>query len=146
MNKEIIVMIGIAGSGKSKFVDDNYSKTHQIVCADDIRMSLGHIFELKIEPLVHSINQIICRAHMIRNLPVVIDETNTRLETIMKWLNLAEEYEYSKIAIMINTPLEICIKRRPLIPKDVLEGMSNNLSHWTIDILNMYFDEVKTII
>ncbi len=145
MRKEIVIMIGIAGSGKSVYVNNNFINTHQIICADDIRKSLGHTFEPKIEPLVHSITQILCRAYMIRELPIVIDETNTRLGTILKWGRLADEYQYYKCGIFLSTPLEICIERRPSIPREVLERMSYNLTSLSTDILEMYFDEIKII-
>ena len=80
MNKELIVMIGLPGSGKSTYVNQHLSN-YQVICADDVRLSLGYVFEPKIEPIVHFICETTIRSYFIRGLPIVVDETNTRIDT-----------------------------------------------------------------
>ncbi len=109
--KELIIMIGLPGSGKSYHVNKFYKK-YQIVCQDDIRKALGVEFEIKIDPIVNSIAKIMGRAYMERGLSIVIDETNTRYESIKFWKDLAHEYSYTITYIFMNTKIETCIKRR----------------------------------
>ena len=146
MKKELIIMIGLPGSGKSVFVDKKYSETYQVVCTDDVRKALGFIFERKMEPLVHCISETIVKAKMERGLPIIIDETNIRSSHLLKWKNLAEEYEYKTTAIIMDTNIDECKKRRKCnegkFPEEVIDRMNISLEHLKLDSLDFYFDKV----
>jgi len=146
MKKELIIMIGLPGSGKSYFVDGIYSEAYQIICTDDIRKSLGFIFEIKMEPFVHCISETMVKAKMERGLRIVIDETNIGISHLIKWRRLAEEYGYETKAIIIDTPIDICKERRGCkegkFPEEVIDRMNIGLELLKSDDLNLYFDEV----
>lgn len=147
--KELIVMIGIPGSGKSHYVDKHFSDTHQIVCTDDIRKALGFIFERKMETFVHCISETFVKAKMERGLSIVIDETNIGISQILKWKILAEEYEYETRAIIMDTPIDICKDRRKCkegeFPEEVIDRMNIGLSNLKCDDLDNYFGSIFVI-
>lgn len=147
--KELIVMIGIPGSGKSTYVNEKYSNTHQIVCTDDIRKALGFIFERKMETFIHCMSETFVKAKMERGLPIVIDETNIGISHILKWRNLAEEYEYETIAIIMDTQIEICKERRKCkegeFPEEVIDRMYRSLNNLKSDNLDFYFGTVYVV-
>jgi len=149
-NKQLVVIMGLAGSGKSSYVDKYFKNSHQIVCADNIRKALGHVFDIKIEPLVHAMNETLCRAHMERSCNIVIDETNTTNGSLMKWVRLANEYNYNKKLIVINTHPDECKKRRGCFegkfPEHVIDRMRINMEIvFDFAELNTIFDEIQII-
>lgn len=128
--KELIIPIGIAGSGKSTFIDKYYD-TCQIVCLDDIRKAFGDIFNPRTEPIIRGIGEVMARAVMERNRSLVIDSTNTTEGIILKYLKLAKEYDYNTICVKFIVPLEICIKRKEGInklTKEVFERQYKQIS------------------
>lgn len=150
--KEMVIMVGAPGSGKSVYVNKHFLRNgYQIVCRDDIRLALGFEFEPRHEQLVLSIVMINARAHLERGLPVVIDETNTTLTTLNMWKNLAVEYGYSVKFFVIYQPLEVCKQRRGVyegkFPEEVVERMHDQLEFllrepeyseiWSDGILNI---------
>ena len=55
-NKELLVMIGLQGSGKSTYVDKYLSEKYQVMCMDDIRRAFGDIFNHRTEPIIRAIS------------------------------------------------------------------------------------------
>lgn len=137
--EELIIMVGISGSGKSTFVDLNY-KHYQIICADDIRKALGVIFEPKIESFVHSITKTMCRAFIERKLSIVIDATNTKAEYVDYWVKLGKEYGYKISIVLMDTDIETCKQRRQNLIKDFSDSFITRMSE-QLDILKKYLIE-----
>jgi len=132
MTKQCVIMIGIPRSGKSTIVSADY-KDHQVICADDIRTSLGFVFDKRIEPIVHAICEIECRAKMERGSNIIIDETNVSQRIVKIWTDLADEYGYHKKALVVHTPFKECIKRNHgerAVPKEVIERMNKELNEF----------------
>ena len=129
-NRNLIIMSGIPGAGKSFYID-KYLPSHQVVCRDDIRLSLGTIYEPRLENFVTAITTCIVEAHMIRGLAIVLDETSLNYDRIQQWVNLAVRNEYLPMLYRINTPLDICRRRREGFPGEVMERMySNHVDLW----------------
>lgn len=142
MKKEIVIPIGIAGSGKSTFID-KYYKEHQIVCLDDIRKAFGDIFNPRTEPIIRGIGEVMVRAYMERNKPIVVDSTNTTEGIISKYLKLSKEYEYNTICIKFTTPIDVCIKRKCGINKlneEVFERQNKQIIELNDSFLFESFD------
>lgn len=120
---EMIIMIGITASGKSYYVDQYYSKSHQII-------SENHIVEaMKLEGIAiqhdfkHAVMAVMTRALMLRKLPIVIDEPNLLAESLFMWNSIAYKHKYKTKAIVIDTPLDICINRL----EDLVKNIDKNI-------------------
>lgn len=126
----MIVMCGLPRSGKSTYVDGHFSN-FQIVCADDIRLALGTQFDEKLENFVWGVHNTMIRAHLERGYNVVIDSTNTTIQTIGRYAKLAREYEYRFIVVVMRTGKETCLARNigyGSVPDDVIERMNQQLA------------------
>jgi bifunctional polynucleotide phosphatase/kinase len=91
-NKTLIVMCGFPGSGKSTYVKANLKKFVR-VNQDTLKTK---------DKCVK-----VCKENMEKNKNIVIDNTNASTEIRKLYLDLADEYEYKKICIKIETPREI---------------------------------------
>jgi len=136
---ELIIMIGVPGSGKSRKVDKLVKKkSYQVVCRDDVRLSLGTEFEERLEPFVLAIVKTMVRAHMERGLNIIIDETNTHISVVKVWLNLALKYDYDIQYIVMTTDLDVCKQRRCCkegkFPEDVIDRMYDQMMTLLADL------------
>lgn len=139
-------LIGLARSGKST-ISNRWAK-HEIsfnndgviiynqpildfeprvtVNADQWRLALGHRYNSWAEPIIHGQVQIAVRA-LLKNHNVLVDETNTNENSILKWL----EEDIDAIPVFVNTTAEVCKQRAiatnqaDLLP--IIERMNINL-------------------
>ena len=112
---EIHLMLGVAGSGKSTYVNNMVSKSaypFQILCLDDIRLALGDVYDIRTEPVVRMISDVMGRAYMERKLPIVVDSTCSSLKIAEMWCRLAKKYGYETHGIYLDTPFDVCCDRR----------------------------------
>jgi len=143
--KRLALMIGIAGCGKSTFVNDKLTKKYQVLCLDDMRLALGSAYDPKTEPVVYMVVDVQARALMERGLPIVVDSTCCQINIVKKWKKLAEEYGYDLVGVHINTKFDICSKRRvDQIPSYVLIRMYNDLTE-LLEVKDELFDKFITI-
>jgi predicted kinase len=143
--KRLALMIGIAGCGKSTFVDKYLTKRNQVLCLDDIRLALGSVWDPKTEPVVYMVVDVQARALMERGLPIVIDSTCCQINIAKKWKRLADEYGYDLVGVHINTNFVTCMTRRDgQIPSDKMMQMDNDLAD-LLEIKDELFDKFITI-
>jgi predicted kinase len=145
----LILTLGVAGSGKSTFVNERMAHSIepiQLICLDDIRLSLGDIYNERTEPVVRMVADVIGRTFMERGLPIIVDSTCTSKYIAEKWCELAKEYEYEIDAYYIDTPFEVCCERRVgtnKITLEVLERQREQLNELLED--TSMFDYFQTI-
>jgi len=153
---ELIIMVGLPGSGKSVFVNDHIIKRgfnegvygYHVISRDDVRLAFGYKFSHLIETNVLAVVKTMVRALMIRGINIVLDETNTHISTINMWKGLAEEYGYKTRAIVMTTPIDICKERRKVsegeFPEDVIDRMYEQMSVLVTDVLfNDSMDKIE---
>jgi len=117
--KQLHIMIGISGSGKSTFIKNNFLKEH-IVCPDDIRVELtGNINNQNRNDDVWAITEKRLKEKLKKYNKAVLDATNInfiyRLKLMTKFNGV------KKIAYIFNIELEEAIKR-------VNEDIENNVT------------------
>jgi bifunctional polynucleotide phosphatase/kinase len=93
-NKEMLLMIGYPGSGKSTFVQD-YLKNYVRVNMDTLKTKAKCIKE--------------CEKALKDNKSVVIDNTNPDKDTRKNYIDLAKKYKYTVRCIKIDCPMEVAI-------------------------------------
>jgi predicted kinase len=148
--KEIILTIGLPGSGKSTYVNNNFigiKSGYQILCLDDIRLAMGDVFNRKTEDIIIAMHNIMARAFMERELPIVIDSTNISKKVVSYWQELADEYGYNMRGIFFDIPIEECMRRKCDTNKltiEVYERMYKQLEELRPGMEN-YFDLFEVV-
>jgi len=145
-SKVIMLMVGVQGSGKSTYIN-NQMNDYQILCLDDIRLALGDVYNKRTEPIVRAITDIMGRAFLERGLSIVVDGTNTSKYIVEKWRALADEYNYFLNGIHLDVPFETCVERRlgtNKITQEVLDKTRSQLDE-LLTLKGLYFDKFETI-
>ncbi len=138
----IILMIGIPGSGKSTYVD-KYFKNYHIICNDDIQEVIGGEFsttwvdynsEKKYFqiPVTKAVERTSGEAAMKRKKSIIIDNKNIIEQDIKHWLDLADEYNYKKTAIIMKEKIDKCFSRKNIpitILYEELEKFNNIINN-----------------
>lgn len=97
MNKEIIILVGVPGSGKSTYCKTKLYGTHVRINQD----SLG--------------SKDICvkaaKACLESGTNVVIDRCNINIAQRASWVKLAKQYNYDVKAVYLNTDTQLCEDR-----------------------------------
>lgn len=142
--RRLVIMQGLPGSGKSEIVKRLYP-ADQIVCLDDVRRALGHVFDLGTETMVLAIAEAMARSHLIAGRDLVIDDTHTRMENAMRWCELARAYGYQIWLHRVVCPVEECVRRRAgtAVTREHIERMAGNLARW--DVPDETFDRVVSV-
>ncbi len=115
--KELIILVGNIGSGKSTYCSRLVKKNYLIVSKDQMRYAIGagkYIHNVEYEPSIHQAIKTFCKNIMFYSTAnLVIDETNmTNIEREI-YLKLANEYHYKKICIIFpNLGKKESVKRR----------------------------------
>ena len=143
MCRELIVMIGITASGKSFHINKSYIKDHQYISENHIIEGMrGENIPID-ENIKNMIIAITARSHMIRGLPIVVDEPNLEIESLFIWRKLAVEHKYSIKGIIIDTPIEICADRL----QSLLKTKSDEKTIYeTLDLEDEKLQELKIIL
>lgn len=150
MSKEIILTIGLPGSGKSTYVDNNFIKTkagYQILCLDDIRLAMGDVFNRKTEDIIIAMHNIMARAFMERGLNIIVDSTNISKKVVSYWQELADEYGYSIKGIFFDISVEECMRRKcgkNKLTKEVYEKMYRQLEELKPE-MEIYFNSFEVV-
>lgn len=128
---KLIIMSGPAGSGKSTWAE-KYAKENNnvlILSTDFLRLSLFHtqypnrkseniIRKNIVEKAIEASNQ---------NVSVIIDSAVVKNKSILKWWRKLNQYFDESELVIINTPLEICLKQNQSrdrhVPEEVIKEM-----------------------
>ena len=124
---DLIVMVGIAGSGKSTLAERfvKLFSNYTIVSSDAIRQELYGDASIQKDPvkvfeIAHS--QLDRRISLGQN--VIFDATNLNAKFRKEVLDIANKYpNVRKIACVVTTPVETCIKRQEKRARKVPNGV-----------------------
>ena len=140
---ELVIPIGLPGSGKSTYVDTNFKETHTILCLDDIRLAMGHVFKLGSEPYAKATLETIGTACMIRWVNIILYSTNVSKFITKRWIDKAHDYNYTVKLIVIMTPIKVCMKRQTKnVPEEKMKMFNDQLVQLILDIENLGADEI----
>ena len=73
---------------------------------------------------------VIVRSHMIKGLPIVVDESNLTVESLFLWKSVTREFGYDIKGVFLDTPLDVCTARLKYLLKgeEITEEMHEKLS------------------
>lgn len=155
MKNKLYVMVGIPGSGKSTYAKKNFPDAWYI-SRDEIRFDLvaeNEEYFSKEDEVFNEFIRIINLGLEMGN-DVVADATHLNSKSRMKLfshLNLNKK-KTKVIAIMMRTPLNICIERnegrkgtRSYVPPQVIKRMYYSLRQPSTEECNGIINEVHTI-
>lgn len=111
--KHLIMMMGVCCSGKTVYVKNKFLPGFQYI--SEKAMSKGMIKEnIDVKnnmSLLYAVVAISVRSCMIHGLPLIIDDKNLSIESLVLWRKMANEHGYRITVVLMDTPLEICRKR-----------------------------------
>lgn len=126
--------VGLPRSGKSTIckewlsydssnIDNSWSANvgnhpRVVVCADDIRLSMGHRWNSYVEDFVQATKLIMIRT-LLKKHDVIVDGTHTTKNSIIQLLNINPNAK----PILIRTPPSVCIERAKSTGQDDLESV-----------------------
>lgn len=154
--KQLQILIGNIGNGKSTYCKKLAKQGYLIISKDDIRYSIGagtYIFTYEYETAIDHAIKSFCKQLMIDSISsIIIDETNMRKDTRKPYLDLATLYEYNKLAVIFpKLPKEESVARRlksnhGTISKDLWEEVwERKNSNYEPPTLEEGFNEIQYI-
>ena len=144
---DIYIMIGPAGSGKSTWIKENLDPKIPTISRDLVREELGIIGKdgrkamgsSEQEDKISEICDRRMRKYLNSKTSFVIDNTNLG-KSLNNTILFLRRYPVNLIGVRINTPLNIIIKRRPEIPKDILSDMYKRSQRIDKNLFDKFID------
>jgi predicted kinase len=139
-NNRTYILIGLARSGKSTFVQDWCKQciTNEIrvpIHADSIRLSLGHRYNSYVEGLVHEFKLLQLKSMLqIPNVWCIVDGTHSTKSSIQDILRI----DMNAQPIVVPTDVEECVRRAKATNQADLEGPIRRMWENLQDLWNQY--------
>ncbi|MFA5397822.1 MAG: hypothetical protein WC346_17565 [Methanogenium sp.] len=162
---KLYFLVGLARSGKSVFaqkwinqeidiIDNSLfitkSKnfmTHQtyiprtIVCADDIRLSLGHRWNGHVEPFVNAIKLTMIKSLLYKH-DVLVDGTHTTPKSILELLNI----DKNALPFVMNTSPQICKQRAKETNQEDLYPVIDRMYNQMLEMSQCEYIKINNIV
>ena len=144
------MLIGIPGSGKTTLSKELTVKYNaKVISSDKVRQTVVGIKENDVFPTVYRL----CAEELKEDKNVILDATHITPKVRKRSFDALDEYkvEYEKIAVYLDTPVDVCVKRVAIrnedptelhLPLEVVESYHKNLIPPTEE---EGFDEVHII-
>lgn len=141
-----IMVVGLPGSGKSTYIEQNYP-TYYIHSSDDIREELtGDVNNQDVNKKVFEILHKRVKEDLKQGKDVIYDATNISWKRRKGFLQELNKISCYKECILIATPYEICLERNYMrnrvVPNFVIERMYRNFD---IPWYNEGWDNIKVV-
>jgi len=128
--KELIVICGLPGSGKSTYVKKMWGDSHVVICADEFRkVHTGRDFYPSAEPVIYQMVKVTVEVLLRRSMPVVIDMTSLTVKSRLKWVELARKCGAPVRCVWMDVATSTCLARNASrerkVPVQVIEAMAD---------------------
>jgi protein phosphatase len=148
--RSLILLIGASGSGKSTFARKHF-RPSEIVSSDNCRLMVADD-EADQDATADAFDVLRCIAakRLSRGRLTVIDATNVQPEARQRLLELARQFEFKPVAIVLNLPEEICLAQsttRPgrIVRADVIRAQLADLRQSLSTLLLEGFYQVHSL-
>jgi predicted kinase len=116
MSKELVVLVGNIGTGKSTVARKYQKKGYVVVARDGLRYSIGggnYIFDPKYEPVIWEIELCMLESFMELGVNIVIDEVGVSKSIRMRYIVPGQDYGYTiKCHILPKLTMKEAVDRR----------------------------------
>ena len=132
--RELIVLCGLPGSGKSTHTRKKWGDTHVVICADEFRkVYTGKDFDLSAEHMVQLMVSTTVEVLLRRSMPVVIDMTSLTIKSRRRWIDLAKKCDAPVRCVWMDVATSVCLERNARrerrVPVDVIDAMAKRFIH-----------------
>ena len=127
--RELIVLCGLPGSGKSTHTRKAWGDTHVVICADEFRkIHTGRGFYPPAECLISTMVRVTVEVLLRRSMPVVIDMTSLTVKSRLNWIDLAKRCDAPVRCVWMDVATSTCLarnsRRERKVPADVIDAMA----------------------
>ena len=148
--KELIIMAGLPGAGKSYIRNKYYNKFNVVDC-DEIKKKLPN-YDPEQPRALHQESKIVEEYEIDHNLKegnsFVYDTTATNIDKIVKLIQHAQELQYRVTIVYVKVSLATAMmrnsKRDRVVPVDVILDKYSKLNE-SINMFNIYANQLITI-
>lgn len=143
--KQMVIMIGIARSGKSTLSKIVSHGAISIVSADSFRVQLlGSKGDMRRQGEIWGQHSIMLENLLMQNKPVIVDNTNLTKKHRASIIELGKKYGYKIIGMFVDTPYDILVNRanKSEFPVDVIDRMTSSIQH---PVKEEGFDHIYTV-
>ena len=127
--RELIVLCGLPGSGKSTHTRKKWGDTHVIICADEFRkVHTGRDYYPPAECVIIQMVRVTVEVLLRRSMPVVIDMTSLTVKSRLTWINLAKKCDAPVRCVWMDLATSTCMarnaRRERKVPADAIDAMA----------------------
>jgi len=101
-NKNLILMVGNIGTGKSTLTKEYSKKGYVVISRDSLRYGIGagkYIFDLEYEPTIWNTELFMFRNFVKLGVNIIIDEVGINRELRARYIKYAKSFGYTIIVI-----------------------------------------------
>jgi protein phosphatase len=144
--RTLVVLCGVAGSGKSTFAKKFFKKT-QIISSDHCRAMISdNPANQAVSKHAFDLFYFIIEKRLLVGRLTVADATSLSKETRQKLIEIARKYGFKVVIIVFDIPMEICIerdqKRKRKVGEEVIKYQYANFIEAKKSIPTEGFDEI----
>ena len=116
MTKEVIILCGNIGSGKSTIAKDYQKQGYIVIARDQLRYAIGggnHIFNLKYEPIIWKTELYMLESFMELGVNIIVDGVGVSRSMRLCYIMSAKDYGYKiKCVLMPRLNMKEAVDRR----------------------------------
>ena len=116
MNKELIILVGNIGSGKSTLTKKYQKKGYVVIARDWLRKAIGggeYIFNIEYEPIIFKTEIELYKKFLLLEKNIIIDEVGITKSLRGRYITLAKKYNYKITCIVLpKLSKNLSVKRR----------------------------------
>ncbi len=116
MNKELIILIGNIGTGKTTYAPQYVKKGYVAIARDTLRYAIGdgkYIYNPQYEPIIFTIERFMFHQFLIKGVNIIVDEVGVSKEMRKHYIEEAKRFGYKITAIeMPHLTMKEAVDRR----------------------------------
>ena len=104
MIKEVVILVGNIGSGKSYYTKKYQKKGYVVISRDQLRYAIGngnYVWNIDYEPTIWSSELYMYRRFIELGINIIVDEVGVTKTLRQRYIKYAKEYSYKVKAIVM---------------------------------------------